>query len=196
MAHYLRDKKLRWLSINEGTVDQLCETFLRRRTQFSAIEGEPDETKLATFVIRFDNRGYKLYAKDQVLAYWRGAAKVERLVFSIDSEASLKSSRQNGSHMELRLDPADDNACWLVSSSDNQDWMDGSYWAIEDCLQNCKNHNGWLRAAWVPLATQVIGTLFVLAFCLWQAVKLAPSLKIESPSLVAFIVLFFFYLPV
>lgn len=197
MAHYLRDKKIRSVTVTEEAVSELCDIFFARLAiPTVGLSAEAEEKKVAIFVVRFDNRGYKLFSKEDVLAYWKQAAKVERLVLAVEALDSIRTNRQIGSFIELKLDATDDNACWLTSSSDNKDWMDGSFYAVEDCLQRCKNHNGLVRTPWTPLLIQVAGMLLVLAFSLWQAVKLAPRLNVENPALVGFIVLFFFYLPI
>ncbi|KQW60307.1 hypothetical protein [Variovorax sp. Root411] len=196
MAHFLRDKKIRSVTVTEDTVRELCDIFWARTGIPTQTVNQTEEVKAPMFVIRFDNRGYKAYTADDVIGYWKQAAKVERLVLTVESMESIKTNRAAGSFLELKLDAGDDNACWLVSSSESKDWMDGSFSAVDDCLKKCNNHSGVVRTPWTPLLIQVVGTLLVLAFSLWQAVKLAPRLNVDNPALVGFIVLFFFYLPI
>lgn len=196
MAQFLRDKKVRAITLTEESVRELCNIFWAKAAIPTQTVNDAEEVKVPVFIIRFDNRGYKVFSTDELIAYWKQAAKVERLVLTTESLDSIRTNRSIGSMVELKLDAGDDNACWLVSSSENKDWMDGSFYAVDDCLQKCKNHSGLVRTPWTPLLIQVLGTVLVLAFSLWQAVQLAPRLNVENPALVGFIVLFFFYLPI
>ncbi|WP_218619062.1 hypothetical protein, partial [Pseudomonas aeruginosa] len=146
-------------------------------------------------VVRFDNRGYKAYGTDDVMAYWQQAFKIERTVFSIDSVASLNSNKAVGSYAELKLDVEEGN-CWLTVSSDDREWLDGTFNSIEQYLSSCKNKNSLVRTPWTPLITYVTGQALILVFSLWLAVKISPRLAVDNPVLVGFIILFFLYLPI
>ncbi|WP_172705490.1 hypothetical protein [Variovorax paradoxus] len=197
MAHYLRDKRIGSLTITEEDVRELCDIFFQRMNVVSATRDKPNEPEIkgAHFVIRFDNRGYKAYSTDDVLTYWRQATKVERLVFATESFESLNSNRLRGTYVELKLDLADEQ-CWLVSSSDSKEWMDGSFTAIDEYLTKCKNKNRLIRTPWTPFAVYVLGQAVILALSLWLAVKIAPRLAVDSPVIIGFIILLFLYLPI
>ncbi|MDR6453901.1 hypothetical protein [Variovorax paradoxus] len=196
MAHYLRDKKIGSLTITEEDVRELCQVFLRRLVVNSVAAGsDQNEIKVSHFVIRFDNRGYKVYTTEDVITYWRQASKIERIIFATESIQSLNSNRANGSFVELKLDLTDEN-CWMVSSSDDRDWMDGSFNAVEEHLAKCKNRHGLVRTPWTPFIVYVVGQGIMLTFSLWLAVKIAPRLAVDNPVIVGFIILFFLYLPI
>lgn len=193
MAHYLRDKRVGTVTITESDVRALCGIFFERQSTNSVAFGA-NEAKYCHFVVRFDNRGYKAYSADDVIAYWTQAKKIERIIFAVESPTSVNSNRAHGTYAELRLD-IEENSCWINVSSEDKAWMDGTFSAIEEYLHKCRNKNYLIRNPWTSPITYVLGQALILLFSLWLAVKIAPRLAVDSPVLIGFIILFFLYLP-
>lgn len=106
MAKYLRDEHLKNITINEQSLE-LVNSFLIERgisinREIEQANGSKDDILLLTYVIRFDNRGYKLTDFNDVKKYFSQANKVERIIFTLDSNTSERTNRMYGTHYEIR----------------------------------------------------------------------------------------------
>jgi hypothetical protein len=189
VAHFLRDVRVANLSINADILAQLSAAFSDRTSAINASVSEGDEGKkaLLTYIIRFDNKGYRVFSIEDLLSYFNLANDVERVLFTMETGESLQSNRQNGTFLELRLDAIDLNACLLTVTSDDKDWVDASFSAVHDVLVRCKNRNGWARTAWTNFGVQIAGVTLGFILSLWTAAKIAPRLTIENSFIYAFL---------
>ena len=190
VAHFLRDERLTNLSIDGDSLAQLSAVFADRAAAlFAKIPADADESKKPyfTYIIRFDNKGYRVFALDDLLRYFRVAKDIERVLFTVETGESLRSNRQIGTYLELRLDAKDPNTCLLTVTSDDKDFVDASFSAIHDVLVKRKNRNGWVRTAWTTFGVQIVGVTIGFMLSLWAATKIAPKLAVENAFLFAFL---------
>lgn len=190
MGHYLRDERITNLSIKEDNLKQLSSVFSDRAQTIDANEPQVEKDVLKvfqTYIIRFDHKGYRVFTLQDLLKYFHLAKDVERVIFTVETVESLRSNRQTGTYLELRLDEKDPKSCVLAVSGDDKDWVDASFAAVKDILGKCANKTGWLRTGWTPFLVQILGTVLGFIFSLWAAVKIAPLLAIENPLLIAFL---------
>ncbi len=190
MAHYLRDERVTNLSINADNLAQLSAVFADRASALNANVPENDDTgkkAFLTYIIRFDNKGYRVFSLEDLLRYFHLAKEVERVLFTVETGESLRSNRQIGTYLELRLDEKDPNTCFLAVTSDDKDWVDASFSAVQDVLIKCKNRNGWARTAWTHFGVQIVGVTLGFILSLWAAAKIAPRLAIENSFIFAFL---------
>jgi len=140
-------------------------------------------------IIRFDEKGYRVFGKDQLVDYFEKASKVERVILTLESVVSYQSNRQNGSYMECRLEGAEStNPCHIVATSDDEDWVNGSFSALRDCLTTFRNRSSWLRNPFVDLLIQLFGLILGVVVSLWGASRMAPHLTIENAFLISFLI--------
>ena len=190
MAHYLRDERVTNLSINADNLAQLSAVFADSAEALNAKVPENDDSgkkAFLTYIIRFDNKGYRVFSLEDLLRYFRLAKEVERVLFTVETGESLRSNRLIGTYLELRVDEKDPNACFLAVTSDDKDWVDASFSAVQDVLIKCKNRNGWARSAWTHFGVQIVGVTFGFILSLWAAAKIAPRLAIENSFIFAFL---------
>ncbi len=190
MAHYLRDEQISNTSVNADSLAQLSAVFIDRVNTLNASVPEIDDgtsKAFLTYIIRFDNKGYRVFSLEDLLRYFQLAKEVERVVFTIESGHSLRTNRAIGTYLELRLDEKDPNACILTVTSDDKDWVDASFSAIHDVLTKCKNKNGWARTAWTQFGVQIIGVTLGFVLSLWAAARIAPRLAFENSFVIAFL---------
>jgi isopentenyl phosphate kinase len=88
MAHFLRDQQITNLSTTEENLAQLSSTFLERIAMINA--NVTDDARLekgafVTYVIRFDNKGYRVFSLDDLLRYFAEAKTVERVLFTLET---------------------------------------------------------------------------------------------------------------
>lgn len=190
MAHYLRDERISNLSINADSLAQLSAVFADRAATLNVNVSEIDNGSnraFLTYVIRFDNKGYRVFSLEDLLRYFQLAKEVERVLFTVETGESQRSNRQAGTYLELRLDEKDPNTCFITVTSDDKDWVDASFAAVHDVLTKCKNMNGWTRTAWTQFGVQIVGVTLGFIFSLWAAAKIAPKLVIDNPFILSFL---------
>lgn len=192
MAHFLRDQFVKNLSITAENVTQICAVFADRakilNDKIIDKDAEDNQTEaILYYVIRFDNKGYRLFSLDDLLRYFYQANEVERIVFTVETGESVRSSRGVGTYLELRIDQADANSCSLAVTSDDKDWVDASFSAVQDVLAKCKNKNGWVRTSLTMFSVQIVGVFlgFILSF--WVAAKIAPMLAVDNAFVLSFL---------
>ena len=190
MAHFLRDQHVANLSITSDNLAQISAVFSDRAMMLNANVPEHDDTgkrAILSYVIRFDNKGYRVFSVDDLLRYFHQAKEVERVLFTVETGDSLRTSRQIGSVLELRLDEKDQNTCFLTVTSDSKDWVDASFSAVQDVLAKCVNRNGWVRTTWTTFGVQIVGVTLGFILSLWIAAKIAPRLSIENSFVFSFL---------
>lgn len=190
MAHYLRDEQISNVSISADSLAQLSAAFIERAHALNASVPETDDGNskaFLTYVIRFDNKGYRVFSLEDLLRYFHLAKEVERVVFTVETGQSLRSNRAIGTYLELRLDEKDPNTSFLAVTSDDRDWVDASFSAVHDVLTKCKNKNGWARTTWTQFGVQIIGVTLGFILSLWSAARIAPRLAIDNSFGIAFL---------
>jgi hypothetical protein len=190
MGYFLRDQKISSLTVNADNLAQINAVFADRLATLNASidqQGREEKRAFLNYIIRFDNKGYRVFFLEDLLRYFNQAEKVERIIFTVETGESLQSNRKTGTSLELRLDQTDSSACFLTATSDDKDWVDASFSAVQDGLTRCKNKNGWARSAWTQFGVQIIGISLGFVLSLWAASKLAPLLAIQDSFMFAFL---------
>ncbi len=188
MAHYLRDERITNVTINADSLKQISEVFIERETSLNInnIDNSNNKKAFISWIIRFDNKGYRVFDLNDLLRYFNTSKDIERVIITIETTESLSSGRQIGTYSELRLDRNDQNSCLLTVSSDDKDWVDATFSAVNDVVTKSKNKNGWARSAWTQFGVQIIGVTFGFIISLWAASIIAPRLSIENPYVISF----------
>jgi hypothetical protein len=187
MASFLRDQHVQNVSFDSQALAQLNNVFAERFGQLQAELVPGGKQAFLTYIIRFDGKGYKVFSLEELLRYFDLAHKVERVIFTVESGDSQSSNRMTGAYLELCLDEADPMRCTLISSSDDKDWAEASFAAVQDVLLKHRTKYGIARSTWVNLVVQMLGVVVGFTASLWLALKVAPNLKIENPFVIAFL---------
>jgi hypothetical protein len=189
MAQFLRDERLQNLTITEDSLNELQRVFVAQSLTIPdppVVETPKPLPFVLSYIIRFDSKGYQIFSFQELLQYFRQAKEVERVLFTLESDISLRTKRAVGSVMELRLDRGDPNLCIVSVTSDNSPWVDASFRAAEEVLSESKNRNAWVRNNWTALVIQFLGVVIGFFFSLWGGTKIAPYLSIENDFLISF----------
>ncbi len=192
MAHFLRDEVLKSLTIDEAAIREL-DNALRASNANMPENLEQQDTgqrSIVHYVIRFDNKGYRVFSVEGLLKYFSKAKYVERVIFTAESEASIQAGRQVGSFMELALDCQDPSRCQLAVSSDNDYWVNSSFANIKDILSGYRNRNGWARSMWSQLIIQLIAVFVTFMVSLGTAVAFSPRVPVENAFFLIFLFVF------
>lgn len=197
MSKYLRDEFIRNISLNEQTIKKINVDIseIKNRVNTDLAEKYPqnqskvldEKILLANYIIRFDNKGFRLFDFKEVLKHYNDAHKIERLIFVLESPESIKRHKLFGKNIELHFDALDANNCYLSVQDDDKDWVDSSFYKLKERLNECKNLNFILQNRWIPFAVQIIGVFTGLFLSFWVAVRISPRLNIESAFAFTFI---------
>ena len=192
MAQFLRDKHIADVVIDETALSSLVDTFVAQGLSMPEYAPQPQAgappTVHLSFTIRFDERGYRVFDKQQLLQHFNQASNVERVVFELISADALRSNRLVGSFIDLRLDSNESVTCFLTVTSDDEAWMRSSFAAVEEVLRRHQRQaSRMLRNPVVDLLIQLTGVFFGFVVSLWGATKIAPYLAIDNPFLISFL---------
>ncbi len=192
MAQYLRDAEVSNLTINSEALSHLFDEFERRQASMPEnAQTQEDGSSSAWLwcIIRFDEKGYRVFDKDRLLDCFEKASKVERVIFTLESVASIQSNRRNGSYMECRLESGDSaNPRYIVVSSENEDWVNASFTAVQESLTRFRDRSSLFRNPFVDLLIQLLGLIIGIVVSLWAATLMAPYLTIENAFLISFLI--------
>jgi len=109
MGNFLRDEYIRNVTFDEDALQIISEYFIERASHLNRGHQTSEEKDHAfvTYIIRFDNKGYRFTSFGDVRKFYVQAKEVERVILSLKSIESLRSNRLFGTYMELRLDARD-----------------------------------------------------------------------------------------
>ncbi len=192
MAHFLRDERITNLTIDKGCIVQLASIF---DTRAKSLNNDPskEDSKFLFYIIRFDNKGYKVFSIEELLKYFDQAKEIERIILTAETGSSITSNRAIGTHLELRFDSRDVNNCFITVASDDSDWVDASFSAIHETLHKFKNKNFWARSAWMDLCIQLGGVFIGFVVSLWATVIISPKIAIENSFVITFLFTFLIF---
>ena len=196
MAYFLRDEQVANVTIDAGALRQLADAFATHAISMPEYSiGERDQPRdvFLTFTIRFDEKGYRVFDAEQLLRHFGQAARVERVIFELQSGASLRTNRVTGSYADLRLDGDDRVTCFLTVTSDDESWVQSSFSGVKEVLARHRNRSSLIRNAWVELLIQLVGVALGFVFSVWGAARIAPNLTIENAFLISFILALLVY---
>lgn len=190
MARFLRDEQVSNLTIDGAAITQLIQVFANRGTLMLEYDADADGQQPDVFLyytIRFDQKGNRVQDTDELLRYFQQATDVERVIFELNSGESIRTNRAVGSYLDLRLDKNENATSYLTVSSDDEDWVNGSFVAVKDVLARYQNRNAWVRNPWVVFLNQIMSLFIGFAVSVWAASKIAPNLTIENAFLISFL---------
>lgn len=195
MGQYLRDKEISHIAIDNAALSRLVDVIAAQG--LSMPEYNPPQVaggvnsnpavKLS-YLIRFDEKGYRVSSKTQLLRLFDDAAEVERVILELLSDDAATTNRITGSYMDLRLDTNETAVGFLTVSSDDEGWMRACFAAVEDVLSRCDSRTSyWARHPIVDLALQLTAVFVGFIASLWGASKISPYLTIENAFLISFL---------
>ena len=197
MSQFLRDESIKNVTIGEYTLNSLNEFFLDRALETNnALGGEnapKDKILLPSYIIRFDNKGYRLYDFKDVLKFYSQAGEVERIFFVVDSYESVKTNRVYGTYLELKLDAKDLNNCYLIAAGDDGNWVDSAFSGVVDLLKKSHNKNNLIRNTWTQFLVQIFGVAIGFLLSLLAGAKIAPHLSIANSFVISFLFAFLIF---
>lgn len=196
MSQFLRDTVLKNLKLTEDGLSKIKEIVLEIANEVNQhLTGESDRNKNLTpsYIIRFDNKGFKLYEFEKVMKCFKEAYKIERVIFILESTESIQSNRLSGKSLELWLDALNPEKCFLTVQADESDWVDATFCRTKELLDKYKNKNFLVRNSWTPFIVQMLGVIMGFILSLWGAIRVSPTLTIENAFAIIFIMAFLIF---
>lgn len=194
MSQFLKDAALKNLKLTEERLQKINELIFevaKELNQSLTGEGRDKKNLLPSYIIRFDDKGFKLYEFEKVIKYFKEANKVERIIFALDSIESV--NRLFGKSIELHFDIKNPDNCFLTVQADESEWVDSTFCRIKELLDKYKNKNVFIRNNWTPFVIQISGVILGFAFSLWGAILISPKLSIENAFTISFIMAFLIF---
>jgi len=193
MSQYLRDEVLKNLTITECNLKKINEELIEISKQFNLTVPTDQDKLFHSYIIRFDNKGFRLFDFGEVLKYFSDAHKVERVCFYVNSLKGLEANGFLGNRIELKFDKYDTNNCALVIDGDKKAWVDTTFWKINERLNKYQNTNYFIRNRWIPFTVQILGVIIGFFFSFITANKIAPALSINNSLAFSFIIIFLLF---
>jgi hypothetical protein len=192
MPKYLRDVEVRDLTIDRDALEELADEFIQRgflMPEYRPVENGKVSTVWLYYTIRFDARGYRVYSKEELFAHYDKAKEVERITVDLRSDENIKTNGNVGSYTTLRLDTSESAAWFLTVASDNEEWVNGTFSAINEKLAKNKNRHAWFRNPIVDLLIRLLGLVAGFLVSVWGASIISPKLEIENSFLISFLLI-------
>ncbi|NGY04732.1 hypothetical protein [Solimonas terrae] len=201
MAQYLRDSKILNVTITESLLEQIDHLLKQRAIDTNlALDGtgmseaEKQEHRLSlSYIVRFDDRGYRLNDANEALRHYQRASDIERVIFTLDSARSENTNHKHGTYFEVRLDSKNADNCYVQASSEDSDVVDAVFNGLIDILKKAANRNGIARNTWTQLLVQIVGVALGFIMSLVAAIKIAPQIEIENAFVITFIFAFLIF---
>ena len=192
MAQYLRDEQLSNLTIDAAALRELSDVFEQRglvMPEYHEVQADEAPTVLYFILtIRFDEKGYQVFSIERLLEYFGRANKVERVIFNLNSAESLTTNKNTGSYATLNLDNNEAVNSVLTVASDDEEWVNCTFAAVNSVIARHKNRHALFRNPAVDLLVQFLGIIIGFFISLWGASIIAPKLSIENAYVISFIV--------
>lgn len=191
MANFLRDTFIRNRAFKESTVESIYRVFEEAAHGLIPIvdpQGTQEERVSFSVVIRFDQRGYRVWNVGDLMRYFREAKSVERLSFEIDTTTSFRTGRSTGAHCTLQVDVNEANRCLVQVASDDRSWVEKVYADLSALVDQNKTVSALVRTPATLWLIQIAGVSLGILLCIWLARLASPALKVDNPFLIAFLV--------
>lgn len=197
MSQFLRDAALKNLKLTEEErlqkINELIFEIAKEINQNLTDAAGDKKYLLPSYIIRFDDKGFKLYEFEKVIKYFKEANKVERIIFILESLESIQSNRLSGKSLELWLDVLNPDKCNLTVQANEGDWVDATFCRMKELLDKYKSKNFLVRNSWTPFVVQMLGVVMSFVFSLWGAIVISPKLTIENAFTISFIMAFLIF---
>lgn len=192
MGFYLRDKHIQSVEIDEARLRQLVGLFegFHGTKKAGLTPEQATEQWFLSHIIRFDEKGYRVFSMAELIDLFNQGRAVERVVIALDSKESLRSNRQIGTWAELKLDAFAPANSWCTVTSDIKGDVDAAFAAIDDALKASKSWSGVVRSAPARLAIQLVGVILFFVISLWGGSFIASRLAIQNAFPIAFLFVF------
>jgi len=196
LSQFLRDEYLKNLTLSEEAlkeIDEELHSLQKKENQKIDNDGKHDNYLSLTCIIRFDNKGFRLYQIDDVLKYFRSAKDVERIIFNLYSVNYLISNSRSGKSILIYFDGKDASKCQITVDDDDKDWVDSNFLKLREIISRYSNNNHRIRNAWTTFTIQIIGVIIGFLFSIWTAIKFSPSLPLKYADGFTFIIAFILF---
>lgn len=191
MSQYLRDEYITNINLDDQALLKINEDLVEIAKEVKLLGN--DKSLIKSYVIRFDNNGFRLYDFEMVLRYFKDAHRIERVIFLLESQEAIETSKLRGESIEIWFDAKDVNSCKLVVQSDNSSWVNSTFLKLKERINKYKNKNFIIRNRWTLIIVQLTGVIIGILVSLLIAIKLSPKLQIENALAFTFVIAFLIY---
>jgi len=184
MGNYRKDFNLTKKTLSEESLNQF--NFIITQAESALNKKNAAGYCFITYIIRYDNKGYRLFDFSDVLRHYKLADRIEKISLNLYVSPDMPSNMSGEEMIEIFFANGEENS-YIVVEGDNQDWVNATYVLVDDVLRQCKSRFSWVKGAWVPLMVQMLGVLSIFTFSLVFSYLITPLLNIENPFFISFI---------
>lgn len=188
MGNYLRDKNLTKKTITEEALKSLVEILEEQERSLN--QKNANGYCYLSFIIRYDRKGYRVFVVEDLLNHYKKAREIERIVLKLDVVSDMPSQMHNGEAIEIWLSNMNNENPNLKVEGNTLDWVNLTFAALDDVLDQCRSRFSWVKGSWIPLTVQLLGVVIVFFVSLLLSQYASEHLIFENPGLFTFI--FFF----
>lgn len=185
MSDYRRDKSLIKRTITEESlksIDMILEEVEKR-----LLKDKAQGYCHLSFVIRYDDKGYRLFSFSELLLHFNQAEKIEKINFRLDVASSLPPGMSTQEVIDIFISSAQgQNSYFAVEGSDSH-WVNSTFTMLDDALKDSKSRFSWVRGAWVPLLIQIIGIVIMFVLSLIASKYASPFVNVDNPIVLTFL---------
>lgn len=153
----------------------------------------PDDALLIDYVIRFDNKGFKVFDFSTLLRHYREAGGVEKIYFGLSSLKSKRTNQQFGKSIEVCVNAFNDQECKLIVQDDDLTWVDSNFLITKEIIGRFKNFYWLIRSDWTRVIVHFLGLVITLSgswFLAGQFFPISVSASSFYFSFALFLILF------
>lgn len=195
MSQFLRDEIIKNINVDERSLDILNQYFdsraFKSNQDLGDLAGNVEKILVISYIIRFDNKGYRFFDFKDVMKFYNQASDIERIIFTLESTESSNSNRNYGSYLELKLDVLSN--CYLVASSDDENWADSAFSGVQELINKFHNKSSLVQNAWTYFLVQIFAVILGFVLSLWASIKISPYLTIDNAFVISFLFIFLLF---
>lgn len=188
MPGFLREVLIHDVVIDDDSIRELDRIFQARVAQHNAEVTDDDRKLVFWYIVRFDNRGYRALNAEDAWAFYKGAHKVEGVVFHAESPLAKKTGGVLGTQLDICLDSTGNRISGLSVAADQRDWVESTFGEFEVVLRRRQDLvTKLVRGPTSSVLVQISGLVLGVLLSLWAATLSAPFLTgLDYPRVVAF----------
>jgi len=187
MPTFVREERINEVSPGASCLLELAEVFRRRaQTLRDSDNDQSSEESRPVYTIRCLDTVYKVFSPELLSRYFLEAEVVRKVTFQFETALSRRTHRRQGAFMELSLEEKDPSQCYLAVAANDETWVEDSFAAVQDVLDECRTDTGPGGAAWPRVALDVAGCALGLAISAAVATQVSPLLPAENSFSLSF----------
>lgn len=191
MSDFRRDKNLQKITITEQSLTSIDLTL--EEVESRLLKGNAQAYCYLSFVIRYDEKGFRVFTFRELSEHYRKAEKIEKIIFRLDVNSSLPSGMSKNEVIDIFITRLAGQVSYFAVESSDLHWVNSTFTMLDDIFRKSHCRFSWVRGAWVPLVVQLSGVITIFIISLLLSKYSSQFLIIENSFLITFIFIFLIF---